>query len=182
MNGLDMRRHCHALLFLLAVLIANDRAAAADNAQLLSVTVTNGTVLPPRTVFTQTWTMTNTGTTTWTPTFSGYTMNIVGTDSLGAVPPAAKTYASHTLSTYIGSGASIPPGGKATFTMSFITPETPGPVTDVFQLNNSSSVYFGPTNTLQIVVAQAGSTNQYDRARGCAASYARFNRSVVTCV
>ena len=170
MNGLKINWLCHALLFFLAVLIATDRAAAADNAQLLSVTVTNGTVMLPRTVFTQTWTMTNTGTTTWSPTYNGYTMNIVGTDSLGAVPPTAKTSASHTLSTVIGSGASIPPGGKATFTMSFITPETPGPVTDVFQLNNASSIYFGPTNTLQIVVAQAGSTNQYDRAR--AVSYA----------
>ena len=170
MNGLIKWRHCHALLFCLAVLIPLDRAAAGDNAQLISVTITNGTIMLPRTVFTQTWTMTNTGTTTWTPTYNGYTMNIVGTDSLGAVPLTAKTSASHTLSTVIGSGASIPPGGKATFTMSFITPETPGPVTDVFQLNNASSVYFGPSNTLQIVVAQAGSTNQYDRAR--AVSYA----------
>ncbi|HEY4417353.1 MAG TPA: NBR1-Ig-like domain-containing protein [Verrucomicrobiae bacterium] len=141
-----------------------------DNSQLVSVSITNGTMLMPRTVFTQTWTMKNTGTTTWAPTYNGYTMNIVGEDSLGAVPPTAKPFASRTLSTIIGSGASIPPGGQATFTMNFITPEAPGPVSDVFRLNNSSSVFFGVTNTLQIVVIQAGSTNQYDRAR--AVSYA----------
>ncbi|HEX3797917.1 MAG TPA: NBR1-Ig-like domain-containing protein [Verrucomicrobiae bacterium] len=145
-------------------------AWAADNAQLVSVSITNGTLVMPRTVFTQTWTMKNTGTTTWSPTFNGYTMNIVGEDSLGATPPAAKTFSSHILSTFIGSGASVPPGGQATFTMSFIASETPGPVTDTFRLNNSSSVFFGPTNTVQVVVAAVGSTNQYDRAR--AVSYA----------
>jgi cell wall-associated NlpC family hydrolase len=121
-------------------------------------------------VFTQTWTVKNTGTTAWLPSFNGYTMNIVGEDSLGAVPPAAKTSSSHTLSTFVSSGAIIPVGATATYTMSFIAPETPGPVSDVFRLNNSSSVFFGPTNTFQIVVAAVGSTNQYDRAR--AVSYA----------
>lgn len=153
------------LTWALLLLSGLGRATAGDNAQLLAVAITNGTLVPPRTVLAQTWTMKNTGTTTWTPTFSGYTMNCVGNDSLGAVPPGAKSYASHTLSTFIGSGQSIPPGGQATFTMWFIAPETPGPVADVFQLNNASSVFFGPTNTFQIVVLPAGSTNQYDRAR-----------------
>lgn len=165
---MDNRRRSHILLFCLLWLAGRDPARAGDNAQLLAVTITNGTPILPRTVFTQTWTMKNTGTTTWAPTFSGYTMNIVGTDSLGAVPPTAKPYASHTLSTVIGSGASIPPGGQATFTMCFIAPEKPGPVTNVFQLNSSSSIYFGPTNIFQIVVLPAGSTNQYDRARAVA--------------
>jgi cell wall-associated NlpC family hydrolase len=158
------------LLFCLAVAAGNDRTVAGDAAQLISVSLANGPTIMPRTMFTVAWTMANTGTTTWSPTYNGYTMNIVGEDSLGAVPPVAKTSASRTLSTIIGSGLSIPPGGQATFTMNFIAPETPGPVTDTFQLNNSSSVFFGPTNTLQIVVAPAGSTNQYDRAR--AVSYA----------
>jgi|CZKV01.1.fsa_nt_gi hypothetical protein len=148
----------------------NRHALAGDAAQLISVAITNGTPMLPRTVFTQTWTMKNTGTTTWSPGYSGYTMNVVGEDSLGAVPPSAKPYASHTLSTTIGSGASVAPGAQATFTMSFIAPETSGSVSDTFQLNNASSVFFGPTNTIQIVVLPAGSTNQYDRAR--AVSYA----------
>ena len=124
----------------------------------------------PRTVFTQTWTMMNIGTTTWSPGYNGYTMNIRGEDNLGGVPLIAKTFASHTLSATIGSGTSIGPGETATFTMSFITPEAAGSVTDNFQLNNASSIFFGPTNSVQIVVLPAGSTNQYDRAR--AVSYA----------
>jgi cell wall-associated NlpC family hydrolase len=152
------------------MLAASRHALAGDAAQLISVSVTNGTPMMPRTVFTQTWTMKNTGTTTWTPTFSGYTMNLQGQDSLGAVPPSAKPFASRTLSTPIAGGASVAPGAQAAFTMSFIAPETAGSVTDNFQLNNASSVFFGPTNTIQIFVVQAGSTNQYDRAR--AVSYA----------
>jgi hypothetical protein len=152
------------------MLAGNSPALAVDAAQLISVSITNDTPVMPRTVFTQTWTMKNTGTTTWSPGYNGYTMNIVGKDSLGAVPLSAKTFASHTLSATIGSGVAVAPGAQATFTMSFIAPETSGSVTDIFQLNNASSVFFGPTNTIQVMVLSAGSTNQYDRAR--AVSYA----------
>jgi hypothetical protein len=54
--------------------------------------------------------------------------------------------------------------------MSFIAPETSGSYTDTFQLNSSSSLFFGPTVTVQVAVMTAGSTNQYDRGR--AVSYA----------
>jgi len=141
-----------------------------DAAQLISVSITNGTPVMPRTMFTQTWTMTNTGTTTWTPGFTGYTMAMLGEDSLGAMPPSARTFAWPTPATTIDSGASVAPGAQATFTMGFIAPETAGSVTDSFQLKNTGGEFFGPTNTVQIVVLPAGSTNQYDRAR--AVSYA----------
>jgi hypothetical protein len=165
-----LRWYIHVALFYLGMLAGNSHALAGDAAQLISVSITNGTPMMPRTVFTQTWTMKNIGTTTWTPTFSNYTMNIFGEDSLGAVPPSAKPFASRTLSTPIVSGTSIAPGATATFTMTFITPEAPGLVTDNFRLNNTSSIFFGPTNLVQIMVLQAGSTKQYDRAR--AVSYA----------
>jgi hypothetical protein len=162
--------HVRVLLYCLGMVAGNSQALAGDAAQLISVSITNGTPLMPRTVFTQAWTMKNIGTTTWSPGYNGYTMNIRGADNLGAAPLIAKTFASHTLSTTIGAGTSIGPGAVATFTMSFITPEAAGSVTDNFQLNNASSVFFGPTNSVQIVVLPAGSTNQYDRAR--AVSYA----------
>lgn len=164
------RGQLQILLLCLGMLTGIGHILAGDAAQLIAVSITNGTLVMPRAVFTQTWTMKNTGTTTWTPGYSGYTMNMLGQDSLGAVPPAAKTFSSHTLSTTIDSGVSVAPGDRATFTMSFIAPETPGSFTDSFELNSASSVFFGPTNTIQIVVLRAGSTNQYDRAR--AVSYA----------
>jgi hypothetical protein len=165
-----LRGHVHVLFFCLGVLTGNSHAWAGDAAQLISGSVTNGTPVMPRTVFAQTWTMKNTGTTTWTPTFSGYTMNILGEDSLGAAPLTNKPYKSSYPSAPIGSGASVAPGAQATFILSFIAPETSGSYTDSFQLNSAGSVFFGPTNTIQIVVLKAGSTNQYDRAR--AVSYA----------
>ncbi len=64
----------------------------------------------------------------------------------------------------------MPPGGQATFSMIFVAPETSGSVTDLFQLNSAAGTYFGPQVSVQIVVRQAGSTNQYDRAK--AVSYA----------
>ena len=175
----QLGRKVPVALGMLAMLLSARLLLAGDAAQLVSLTITNGTPMLPRTIFTQTWTMKNTGTTTWTPTFSGFTMNLRGTDNLGAVPPSAKPYASHTLSTPIGSGISVAPGAQATFTMTFIAPETAGVVTDQFQLNNANSVFFGPTNLIQIVVLAAGSTNQYDRARAVAYAnnYAGFVNS-----
>ena len=152
------------------VITALPAESGGDAAQLISVAITNGTLMRPRTVFTQTWTMKNTGTNTWTPGYSGYTMKIVGEDGLGAVPASAVTFASRTVSAAIAGGTPVAPGATATFSLSFIAPEAPGTVTDIFQLNNPGAGFFGPTNTIQIAVMPAGSTNQYDRAR--AVSYA----------
>jgi hypothetical protein len=155
-----------------------DVLAATTNGILVSVSVTNGTPVMPRSIFTQTWTFQNTGTATWTATYSGYTLNMVGKDSLGAVPLSAKPYVSSTPSAPIDNGKSVAPGATTTYTMSFIAPETSGSYTDTFQLNSSSSQFFGPQVTVQVVVMQAGSTNQYDRSR--AVSYAN-NYSAYIC-
>jgi hypothetical protein len=113
----------------------------------------------------------NNGTTTWTATQSGYTLNLISKDSLGAIPLFTNTSSTWYLaSAIIGSGKSVGPGSNATFSMTFIAPETAGSVTDTFRLNNASSDYFGPDLIVQIVVKQAGSTSQYDRSK--AVSYA----------
>jgi Cell wall-associated hydrolases (invasion-associated proteins) len=158
-------------VFLIVLVSVGARAAVGDDAQLVSVLVQTGTEVMPRTVFTQSWTLKNIGTNTWTPGQSGYTMNIQGTDSLGAcrLVPNTVSSAYHPSAT-ISSGQSIPPGGQATFKMSFLAPEAAGLVTDMFRLNGASGNYFGPTVSVQVVVMPAGSTNQYDRAR--AVSYA----------
>src|ERR1700733_2750374 len=109
------------LLFSLVVLLgrADAFAAVGDDAQLISVLVPTGAQVMPRTVFTQTWTLKNIGTNSWTPGQSGYTMNILGTDSLGAcrlIPNTIST-AYHPSAT-VSSGQSVPPGGQATFSLS----------------------------------------------------------------
>lgn len=146
-------------------------ASGGDGAQLISVSVQPGTQVMPRTVFTQKWTMQNTGTTTWSPAHSGYTLNLAGNDALGAMPRSASPYASSYIPVaIIDAGTSVAPGAQATFSMDFTAPEKAGSYTNTFQLNSASGTDFGPQVTVQIVVPQAGSTNQYDRAR--AVSYA----------
>lgn len=172
-------RRCLVLLCL-SFLLANLNAFAVENAQLVSVSIPRGMQVMPRTMFTQTWTFQNTGTTTWTPGQSGCTLNLVGKDSLGAITlftNASSTW--YTPSAIINGGKSIPPGGQASFSMLFIAPEAPGTVTDTFQLNGAAATNFGPQVTIQVNVQQAGSTNQYDRSR--AISYANnFAGYVVT--
>jgi hypothetical protein len=143
-----------------------DALALVDNAGLISVSVPAGALAIPSTVFTQTWTMLNTGTTIWSPGASGYTLNLVGKDSLGAVPLSANaTSKRYTPYAIIDSGKSVVPGAQATFRMSFIVPETFGSVTDIFQLRSASGTNFGPQVSVQITVESNGLTNQYDRAK-----------------
>lgn len=158
-----------ALVLCLAITAVSRNSFAIDSNQLFSVTITNGTHIVPRTIFTQTWTMTNCGTTIWTP--SGYTLNLVGEDSLGAMPlitnTAAGTY--HFPRCSINGGKTVVPNGTGSFSIQFIAPEASGSYTDYFQMNNPSSAFFGPTVTVQVAVS-GGNTNVYDRAR--AVSYA----------
>src|ERR1035441_3756245 len=78
---------CSALLFLAIVL----QAGAGDGASFVSATIPTNMVMAPGQTFTNTWTMQNTGPPTWSPTESGYTLNMAGTDSLGAVPLTARS-------------------------------------------------------------------------------------------
>jgi hypothetical protein len=149
-------------LFCLGMLLAGSRAWAGDSAILLSQTITNGTTVVPRQICSETWTFTNNGTTTWTPTASGYTLNLISLDSLGLI----QTFTNDgwlTVSAIIGSGNNVAPGKTATFSMDFIAPEVAGSYTDSFQLNGTSN--FGPVVTIQVNVPNTGNTNVYDRCR-----------------
>lgn len=151
-------------------MVSSAGAGGTDNAQLVSTTLPPGTHVAPRSFFTGTWTMTNTGTTTWTPNYSGYTLNLVGMDTLGAVPYSENVSAWYVPMASLQGNVSVPPGGVGQFSFTFIAPEVAGSYTDTFQMNNAESAYFGPKVTAQVVVSPGGSTNQYDRCR--AVSYA----------
>lgn len=147
----------------------NFAALATDNSALVSMTIASNTVFMPRAMFTQTWTVKNTGTTTWAATANGYTMNMVSNDCLGAIPLAPNDGV-YPPSAHLNAGVSVAPGGQGSYSIMFIAPEMAGSYTDTFQMNTTGGAYFGPKYTVQITVARAGSTNQYDRAR--AVSYA----------
>jgi hypothetical protein len=168
MTRLEKRvRNRAVILLFISLLMGSSNAFALDGAQLISVSVATNTQVMPRTIFTQTWVIDNTGTTTWSPGEKGYTLNLVGMDTLGAIPfSATNTVGSWSVpSATILSAKSVGPGTYATFTMSFIAPEAAGSYSDSFQIYNASGVAFGPTFTVQVVVEKAGSTNQYDRSR-----------------
>lgn len=158
-----------AIIVCLAIVAVSRCGLAIDSNQLVSVTITNGTPVVPRSIFTQTWTMTNCGTTIWTP--GGYTLNLVGEDSLGAMPLVTNTAGgtAHFPRAAINGGKNVVPNGNGSFSLQFIAPEASGSYTDSFQMNNSSGAFFGPTVTVQVAVS-GGNTNVYDRAR--AVSYA----------
>src|ERR1035438_8793872 len=130
MKNLDqsLRWHIGTILFSLGLLTWQVEALAlVDNAELMSVSVPAGALAIPSTVFTQTWTMLNTGTTTWSPGASGYTLNLVGKDSLGAVPLSANaTSKRYTPYAIIDSGKPVAPGAQAIFSMSFIVADRTG--------------------------------------------------------
>ena len=110
--------------------------ALPDDAVCVSKTILDNTPESPGgQFFFQTWTMTNTGTNPWSPNASGYTMNIVGKDELGATPLSINIYPNfyHPYAT-INSGSSVSPGSTATFTMCFFAPETIGTYWDTFQM------------------------------------------------
>ncbi len=164
---------CFAVLFLATVW----QARAGDGASFLSATIPANMVMAPGQTFTNTWTIQNAGTTTWSPTESGYTLNMAGTDSLGAVPLTARPLSgSYPPCASINGGGSVAPGATATFSMTFIAPETAGTYSDTFQMANASAVTFGPTLRVQIVVQRAGPAGQFDRAKAVsyANNYARF--------
>lgn len=165
----NVRRFVRIALRCLA--LAGFAASGADNATLVSMTIQSNTQVAPRSIFTQTWKFQNTGTTTWTATQSGYTLNLVSWDRLGAITTFTNSSGSWYLPTcIIGTGKSVAPGGTATFSMMFIAPEAAGSYTDVFQLNSSGGAYFGPQVAVQVVVPNTGNTNQFDRCK--AVSYA----------
>jgi hypothetical protein len=149
----------------LGMLLTGSHAFAQYNAALLSVSITNGTSVTPRAMFTQTWTFTNNGTVTWTNGINGCTLDLTSLDSLGAIPLLANTDddTHHFPRATINSGKNVVPGQTATYSMNFIAPEAAGSYTDSFQLNGTT--WFGPVVTVQVVVGNTGNTNEYDRCR-----------------
>lgn len=146
------------------VVIGSSRGFAQYNAALLSVSITNGTPVTPRSMFTQTWTFTNNGTVTWAAGIDGCTLDMVGEDSLGAIPPFTNTDGGtyHFPRSAINSGKNIEAKSLGSYSMEFIAPETSGSYTDSFQLNGTN--FFGPIVTVQVTVS-GGNTNVFDRAR-----------------
>ena len=153
------------LLSCFGAVMIHSNGFATDGGALLSVSITNGTPVVPRSMFTQTWTFTNNGTTTWTAGPNGYTLDLTNLDSLGAIPFDTNINAGTVRfpRAAIDSGKSVKPGATASFSMEFIAPEASGSYTDSFQLYGTT--WFGPIVTVQVAVEPGGNTNVFDRSR-----------------
>ena len=117
-----------------------------DNAAFVSESPASGTSVAVNTSFTETVTMQNTGTTTWTAGANYYTLNRnpVGTDPF---QQGSVYYA--TLS------SSVAPGGAGTITIPLKSPSSAGSYTETWQMSNASGSYFGGTATLTRTVTAA---------------------------
>src|ERR1700722_20991099 len=133
-------RYCLGTL-LSCLILVNSSCLAQYNAALLSASITNGTSVTPRSVFTQTWTFTNNGTITWAAGGNGCTLDLTNEDSLGVVTLVTNTQANgnpyHFPRAALNGGKSVAANGVGSYSIEFIAPETTGSYTDYFQLNGT---------------------------------------------
>lgn len=116
-----------------------------DGATLTNKTIADNTVVSAGQHFTQSWTLQNTGTTTWTTGTTGYTLNRISGD------PLQSGLQWLTLSD------TVLPNGYYTFSLDLIAPTSPGTYTESWQMYGADSsggygTSFGPVVTVQIVV------------------------------
>ena len=115
---------------------------AADGVTFISETIPDNTQMAPGQNFTKTWTLRNSGTTTWTTGVNGYTLNYVSGAKMGAP-------------NYVTLSSLVAPNGQTTFSVPMTAPTTPGTYTGYWRMNNSSGVPFGFTMSVKIIVQAA---------------------------
>jgi autotransporter-associated beta strand protein len=129
----------------------NTISGGVDSAQMTGENYPDGSVLTAGQAFTKTFTMKNSGTTTWVANgANGYTLNHTGdvptSPNMGAayqaIPPA-----------------DVAPGASYVFSIPLHAPTTPGDYEADFQMNSSDSVYFGPKIWVKITVNASTLTN-----------------------
>jgi next-to-BRCA1 protein 1 len=119
---------------------------ASDETQLDAVfvrdTVKDGSTLPPNHVFSQTWTMWNTGTVAWP---AGSVIRFVGGDYMGRVDSAHAAPVSELslASESTRCTAEVAPGAHFSFTVPLRTPARPGRFASYWRLTAPSGYKFG---------------------------------------
>ena len=115
---------------------------SCDNAVYLSdVTIPDGTVLTPGESFTKSWNLQNTGTCTWT---TSYSIAYYSGNSMAGATTALSD--------------SVSPNGNIDVSIELAAPATAGTYTGYWRLQNASSISFGEAVYVQIVVAESTAT------------------------
>lgn len=110
-----------------------------DDAKLVTETLPAGSVVTPGASVDKSWTLENTGNTTWTQP-EGFTLAHIGGDALGSSATAN-----------LGTGESIAPSSQKSWSVSLSAPTTPGTYAGDFRMDHSGTK-FGPTLHFEIVV------------------------------
>ena len=99
--------------------------SGTDGATFVSETIPDNTVMTPGQSFTKTWTLKNTGTTTWTTGATGYTLNYQSGDHM-------------TTTGYLTLASTVAPNGQTTFSVALTAPTTPGTYTGSWRMTSAS--------------------------------------------
>ena len=113
-----------------------------DDAQLLASTIPDGSIFRPNEQFIKTWTIENTGTTTWTEG-ENYLWTFDGGEQFGA--------ASQTV---LATGESVAPGETKTWTVQMTAPSLPGTYRGYWKMYKYGSYRFGERCWVEIVVEE----------------------------
>ena len=120
--------------------------ALVDGATLVSKAIADGTTEQAGAAFTQSWTMRNSGTSTWTTGTYGYTLNFESGSRMGAT------------TTYVTLANPVAPGSTVTISVPLTAPTTPGSYTATWRMHaaatSGTGTPFGDAMTVQIVVPQ----------------------------
>lgn len=116
-----------------------------DDSSMSSETVSDGTEFAPGATFTKTWTVKNTGNTTWTAG-DGYSLVSTGGTKLSSVDSVS-----------LG-GESIAPGASKTWSVSMTAPSTPGNYTHNWRMAHSGTQFGAQLSAKINVVATNGAS------------------------
>jgi hypothetical protein len=115
---------------------------ACDNSSFISdITIPDGTSFAPGESFTKTWSFQNTGTCTWT---TSYTIAFVSGSAMSGSATALS--------------ASVSPGGQAEVSVTLVAPSATGTYTGFWKLENAAGTAFGQSVYVQIVVSSSAAT------------------------
>lgn len=116
----------------------NSTSSAGDNASYVAdVTVPDGTIVKAGSTFTKTWTVQNTGKTTWTTDYQLiYLDGVMGTNNLQAVKLTAP----------------VAPGASVDISVDFTAPQVDGSYISYWKMYSASGYLFGDALNVKFVV------------------------------
>lgn len=120
---------------------ASNYTSCDTSAFVSDVTIPDGTELTPGASFTKTWLIQNTGTCTWS---TSYSIKFVSGSAMSGSTTALDE--------------SVSPGGQVSISVEMVAPSTAGNYTGYWIMRNASGTTFGQSIYVQIVVTNDAST------------------------